>query len=366
MVDLVQRALAPGGRIVLKEAVTTDGRTRIDRREGYRAIFRPRERYAELFGKRSPLLYERPTVAHPIPFFLGGTEEIARSSVGDLLDRVAPLWERLDPTLLEIELAMRATPGLARLLAEVPVLQDLYVFGAPLSTVQAGASTARPSLSVVVIAFDEEECLEDVVHELVARLSREAISFEVVLVDDGSHDGTLRIMQRLASRDVRLRVVPLSPNRGIGGALRAGFDATRGRFLTWIPADGQIDPETVVQLYRRRGEAPMLTTVYVARDDARYRAWISNTLNAIIRLRTGQSAKSGGNYLFRREAWERYAPRHDDTMMSSTAFRSNLRAEGQAIVEVPIRARGRFAGRSKVLNARTILRTFAATVLMRR
>lgn len=110
----------------------------------------------------------------------------------------------------------------------------------------------------------------------------------------------------------------------------------------------------------------MLTTVYAARDDAWYRHAISTSLNTIIRLRTGQVAKSGGNYLFTREAWQSYAPRDDDTMMISTAFRKNLAAAGERVVEVPIRARARVAGSSKVLNARTIARTLAATLGMSR
>jgi glycosyltransferase involved in cell wall biosynthesis len=266
--------------------------------------------------------------------------------------------------LLELELAMRATPGLSSLLAPVPVLQDLFVFGARERPRAQG--NAAPSLSVVVIAFDEEACLAAVVRELVDRLAREGIDFEVVLVDDGSRDRTLPIMRELAAHDPRLSVVALSPNRGIGGALRAGFDAARGEYVTWVPADGQIDPATVVELYRRRAEALMLTTVYVARDDALYRTWISRTLNALIRLRTGEVAKSGGNYLFHRSAWEHHAPLADDTMMISTAFRARLRAAGEAIVEVPIRARARAAGHSKVLNARTILRTLLATARLRR
>lgn len=363
MARLVAGALGPGGRFVLKEPVTTDGVAREDRRADYLARFRPRERYAEVFGL--PLLYQRPTLAHPIPFFMDGTEQSARRAgrASALVDAIAPIWERLDPRLLELELAIRATPGVAKLLAPMPVLQDLYVFGAPV--VSRGASIEAPALSVVVIAFNEEECLEEVVREVIGALALRGISFELVLVDDGSSDATLSIMQRLAS-DPRVRVVPLSPNRGIGGALRAGFDAARGDYVTWVPADGQIAPDTVITLFERRREAPMLTTIYEARDDAAYRAWISRTLNTIIRLRTGQVAKSGGNYLFAREIWDRYAPRGDDTMMISTAFRKNLHDAGERIVEVPIRARARVAGSSKVLNPRTIARTLAATVLMRR
>ena len=237
------------------------------------------------------------------------------------------------------------------------------MFGAPL----ARSAEGTPALSVVVIAYNEEECLEPVARELVDELGRAGPrTFELVLVDDGSSDGTLSIMRRLAAADPRCVVVPLSPNRGIGGALRAGFDAARGEHVTWVPADGQIAPDAVLELYRRREEAPMLTTVYTGRDDPFYRTVISQTLNTIIRLRSGQVAKSGGNYLFARAAWEEHAPDPDDSMMISTAFRKRLREASVPIVEVPIRARARVAGSSKVLNPRTIGRTLLSALSMRR
>ena len=104
----------------------------------------------------------------------------------------------------------------------------------------------------------------------------------------------------------------------------------------------------------------MITTVYRSREDPWYRAAISQSLNAMIELWTGQVAKSGGNYLFERSAWEKYAPGPDDSMMISTAFRGSLRHHGESIVEMPIDCRARVAGRSKVLNPRTIWRTFEA------
>ena len=65
LVDRVADALAPGGRLVLKEPITSDGIAREDRRGGYLARFRPREQIAEAFERRLPLLYERPTLSHP-------------------------------------------------------------------------------------------------------------------------------------------------------------------------------------------------------------------------------------------------------------------------------------------------------------
>jgi dolichol-phosphate mannosyltransferase len=220
-------------------------------------------------------------------------------------------------------------------------------------------------LSVVVIAFNEEECLARVVDELLGVVragcaDEGSAQFECVLVDDGSADGTLAAMQALAAKHPEVRAVPLAKNGGIGAALRAGFDAARGDFVTWVPADGQIPPTVIVELLRRRHEATMLTTVYRTRDDHWLRHLISKSLNTLIRLRTGRVAKSGGNYLFRRTAWLAHAPTADDSMMISTAFRHRLLESGETIVEVDIDARARVAGSSKVLNPRAIWRTFAS------
>jgi glycosyltransferase involved in cell wall biosynthesis len=226
-------------------------------------------------------------------------------------------------------------------------------------------SLDQPELSVVVIAYNEQECLAAVLDELRAALEQRAVDFELVLVDDGSSDQTLVQMQRFAAAEPRASIVPLSPNRGIGGALRAGFDAARGRYVTWIPADGQIGPDVVLELHGRRMHAPMTTTVYRSRDDAWYRHAISNSLNNLIQWKTGQVARSGGTYVFERSHWLAHAPREDDTMMISTAFRHALRAAGLAIDEIEIDARARVAGHSKVLNPRTIARTLAGLLKLR-
>jgi glycosyltransferase involved in cell wall biosynthesis len=225
--------------------------------------------------------------------------------------------------------------------------------------------TIPVALSCVVIAYNEAVCLAAVVRELVSALAQANIAFQLVLVDDGSRDATLERMRELAAWDARIRVVPLPENRGIGGALRAGFDAARGAFVTWVPADGQIGPDVVTKLYAARARAPMLTTVYTARADAWYRHVISGSLNRLISWRTGTAAKSGGNYLFEQRLWREHAPAPDDSMMLSTAFRARVRAAHIPILEVEIAARARVAGHSKVLNPRTILRTLRALLKLR-
>lgn len=370
LVERCAASLVPGGTLVLKDPVTTDGVLRHDRRYGddgeliYELSFRPREWYADRVGRQLRLTYQRATCAHFFPWFLGGTDDavdaVSSPRMSALLDRFGPLLARIDPALQAAEEALRADARLSALLAPVEVVQDLYLFTTP-----RPASDTLPDLSVVVIAFNEEEVLEPVVDELRDALDAAGLGYELVMVNDGSTDQTASIMDRLSAVDGRLRAVH-QPNKGIGGALRTGFNAARGAYITWVPADGQIGPDAVIELFERRHEAPMLTTVYRTRDDPWFRMVISQTLNTMIRVKTGQVAKSGGNYLFSREAWARHGPQDDDTMMISTAFRQSLSKAGTPPIEVEIDCRARQGGRSKVLNPRTILRTAGQALRMGR
>lgn len=363
--EVCAAATKPDGVVVLKEPVTTDGVGRADLRPpDYQCFFRPREQYPRALAEHLGLVSQAPTCAHFFPWFMrGGTDDAvgaARSPLGaTLLEAAAPALVAADPVLREAERAIRASSA-ARVLAPVEVVQDFYVFRP-----RRHDATGVPELSVVVIAYNEVECLVPVTRELVAALEAARVDFEVVVVDDGSDDGTGGAADELAAADPRVVAVH-QRNLGIGGALRTGFDAARGAAITWVPADGQIGPDVVVELFRRRDEAAMLTTVYRTRDDPWYRTVVSKTLNTMIRVRAGQVAKSGGSYLFHRSAWERYGPRDDDSMMVSTAFRQRLREAGEPIVEVEIDCRARRAGSSKVLNARTIYRTLVGLAATRR
>ena len=360
-----REALVPGGQLVLKEPVSTTGEPIEQMLPGdgtpYQARFRPREQLVQVFGHELCGRYQSVTCAHPFPWFVGGTDGAVGASQSLLehpaLGSLRSFYVRLDPQLRRWEQRLRSWPLTRPLLAPTPVVQDFIVFAKP--------ERAAVDLSIVVIAFNEERCLEGMIEELLEALRNAGFRYEIVVVDDGSRDRTPALIEQLTARHEVLRGVRLRPNRGIGGALRAGFDAAQGAYVTWLPADGQIPPQVVGELFALRARAPMLTTVYRTRADPFYRKLISQTLNTLIRVKTGQVAKSGGNYLFERRMWERFAPRSDDSMMLSTAFRANLRAAGETIEEVEIDCRARVAGHSKVLNPRAIWRTLSALLRMR-
>jgi polyisoprenyl-phosphate glycosyltransferase len=104
-------------------------------------------------------------------------------------------------------------------------------------------------LTVVAPVLDEEDTL-DAFYERVRDAIGE-VGFELVLVDDGSKDGTPRILDRLADRDPRVRVIHLSRNFGYQAAVTAGLDHARGDAVVTIDADLQDPPELIGELLER-------------------------------------------------------------------------------------------------------------------
>lgn len=104
-------------------------------------------------------------------------------------------------------------------------------------------------LSVVAPMFNEESTAERFYERVCAAL--EGLPFELVVVDDGSTDGTPAILDRLAAGDPRVRVVYLSRNFGHQTAITAGLDHARGDAVVMIDADLQDPPETILELLER-------------------------------------------------------------------------------------------------------------------
>jgi len=106
---------------------------------------------------------------------------------------------------------------------------------------------SAPTLSILVPALDEERTLAAVVDELVARL-RPAFPFEVIVVDDGSRDGTPKLVEELRGRVPELRALRHPQPRGKGAALRSAIAEARGEVLVIQDADLEYQPRDIPAL----------------------------------------------------------------------------------------------------------------------
>jgi len=211
-----------------------------------------------------------------------------------------------------------------------------------------------PELSVVVFAYDEEENLHAVIGELLGWLAVHEPGAELVLVDDGSRDRTAERARELLA-GTRHQVLQHDRNRGIGAALKTGVAAARGTWVTFMPADGQIEPAAIGTLRdeQRLGGADVVFSVYSDRNDGLKRKVTSWGVRAMIRALHGVKMRSDGPYLFRRALFvpEALPP---DSFFLNFEFPIRILAAGVRTSEVTIRCRPRRAGQSKSASLRTI------------
>lgn len=110
---------------------------------------------------------------------------------------------------------------------------------------------ADPVFSVVVPLFNEEEVLPEMIRRLTSVMEGIGEPFEVILVNDGSRDGTMRIVREVCAADPRFKLLSFSRNFGHQTAITAGMDHAAGRAVVVIDADLQDPPEVIAEMAAR-------------------------------------------------------------------------------------------------------------------
>jgi dolichol-phosphate mannosyltransferase len=105
-------------------------------------------------------------------------------------------------------------------------------------------------LSVVIPARDEAGSVGNTVSEIVDALAGEGIDYEILVIDDGSSDGTFAVISRLAESDERIRCIRSSDRNGFGFAVRAGLEQYTGDSVAIMMADGSDSPEDLLTYHR--------------------------------------------------------------------------------------------------------------------
>jgi glycosyltransferase involved in cell wall biosynthesis len=112
---------------------------------------------------------------------------------------------------------------------------------------------AVDSVSAFFPCYNDEATIGSVVESAAATLDRLGVDGEIIVVNDGSSDGSERVLKQLTETEPRLRVVTHEHNRGYGGALLSGFGAATKQWVFYTDGDGQFDPAELELLVPRAG-----------------------------------------------------------------------------------------------------------------
>ncbi len=136
----------------------------------------------------------------------------------------------------------------------------------------------RPTLSIVIAAYNEEDVLDIFFARLEGVLASIGESYEIICVNDGSRDRTAAILAAHHARDRRIRIINLARNFGKELALTAGLDATHGRAVVPLDADLQDPPELIADFLRLWREG--YDVVYAVRNARATDSWMKRTTAA--------------------------------------------------------------------------------------
>ncbi|MDY0039775.1 MAG: glycosyltransferase family 2 protein [Desulforhabdus sp.] len=203
------------------------------------------------------------------------------------------------------------------------------------------------TLSVVIPIKDEAENIELLAEQLTFVLDRQAWTWECIWVDDGSTDGSLDIIERLARQDSRHRFISFEQNAGQSAAFWAGFKECRGTFIATVDGDGQNDPADIPALLAeiQAGKADMVNGYRARRKDTLVRKMASRIANDFRNRVTGNTVSDVGcsTRVFRRECVEQLP-----NFRGMHRFLPTLVAmQGFTLAEVPVNHRPRMRGKTK-------------------
>ena len=208
---------------------------------------------------------------------------------------------------------------------------------------------ARPSISAVLPAYNEQENLRAVTEGLRAALAAVCERFEIIIVDDGSTDETPALADALARDWPEVRVIHHRPNRGYGAALRSGFTSARMPLVFYTDSDGQFDPREIGLLVDRIGEADVVTGYRADRQDPWRRKFFSWGFKKFIGLVFGVHVRDCdcAFKLYRREVFGEVAIASDAFFVDAEVL-AKANVLGYTIDETPVTHLPRAGGRSTV------------------
>jgi glycosyltransferase involved in cell wall biosynthesis len=204
-----------------------------------------------------------------------------------------------------------------------------------------------PKFSIVVPFHNEQESITELYDRLTAVMESTGECFELVFVDDGSHDQTFHLLQEIAAIDSRVVVVKLSRNFGQTSALAAGFDHARGEYVIAMDGDLQHDPDDIPAFIEKINEGydivsgwrkVRIDNLVMRRIPSRCANWLMSKLSGVDLHDFGTTYKA-----YRRELIEQ-VPLYGEGMHRFIPALASW--YGARICEIPIKNINRDSGKS--------------------
>ncbi|MDF1499254.1 MAG: glycosyltransferase family 2 protein [Anaerolineales bacterium] len=213
-------------------------------------------------------------------------------------------------------------------------------------------NSKNPSLSIVLPVFEEADLIQGLIEGIFGVLQDEYSELEVVVVDDGSEDGTTEVLKQLKREYGDVLVVARHLiNRGNGAALRTGINIARGEIVVTMDADGQHSPDDIPNLL---AQIPPYDLIIGARLEDYEGGWYRNAANGFYnRFASWLSRReikdlTSGFRAMRRDVVRHFLPLFPQGFSAPTTTTLAFIKGGYNVGFLPIHVQQRKAGKSKI------------------
>ena len=220
------------------------------------------------------------------------------------------------------------------------------------------------SVSAFFPCYNDEATIGTVVRSVAAVLDAGDYDAEIIVVNDGSSDGSERVLKELTESEPRLRVVTHEHNRGYGGALLSGFAASTKQWVFYTDGDGQFDPGELARLLQLAADDVDVVQGYkLGRADTIVRKIVGRVYHRFVKLIFGLRIRDTDCdfRLIRNDVLRRVHLGHTTGVICVELVRK-LQDAGARFVEVGVHHYERQHGQSQFFRARNVARTLLGLV----
>lgn len=216
------------------------------------------------------------------------------------------------------------------------------------------------TLSVILPCFNEEQNIAHSVRDVADWMAAEKIDGEIIVVDDGSKDGSLSVLQNLQKEIPALKIVRHEKNAGYGIAVRSGCDAAQSEWIAFMDSDGQFQAKDISLLLAHAKNFAFVTGRRAHRADPFIRNMFGKVLGAmnVIVLQLWVRDVNCGLKLFRKDIWKTIRPTRGVEKLFNTEMFMRLKQNNIPWATINVPHYPRRAGTPTGGSVRVIIRMF--------
>jgi len=219
------------------------------------------------------------------------------------------------------------------------------------------STNSRPSVSIIIPALNEAGNVENTTQAILDALGKQGIpDFEMIVIDDGSTDGTGKIVDELAAKNKQIKAFHNSVPRGLGYDFRIGASLASKDYIGWFPGDNETLPETINAILEQIGKVDIIIP-YTINPQVRslYRQLLSSAYTLLFNNLFGLHLKYfNGPCFFRRDLLKTIIMSTDGPAYMAEILIQLIKRDDMSYLEVPMYIKVRDYGKNSVLKWKNI------------